>query len=128
MGHLFKKHFTVGSATRQLPFLRRAFDRLRESRNTYLELDRQLGARVDKLRADVGGPRVARLIEAMFRMQEVLSAVEKRGIVIKDVDRGLVDFPALREGEEVFLCWELGEPKIAFWHPLDEGYAGRRPL
>jgi len=128
MGHLFKKHFTLSAARRQLPFLRRAFRVLRESRESYQELDQQLSARVTKLGADIGGPAVAGLVEAMYRMQEVLRLVEKRGIVIKDADRGLVDFPALRDGEEVFLCWELGEPEIAFWHPLDEGYAGRQPL
>jgi hypothetical protein len=50
------------------------------------------------------------------------------GAQVKDADDGLVDFPALREGEEVLLCWRLGEDEIAFWHGLEEGFAGRRPL
>ena len=49
-------------------------------------------------------------------------------MVVKDLDRGLVDFPALREGEEVLLCWQVGEDEVAFWHGLDEGFAGRKAL
>jgi len=49
-------------------------------------------------------------------------------IVLRDLDRGLVDFPSLRDGEEVLLCWRLGEEEIGFWHSLHEGFSGRRPL
>ena len=128
MGRLFKRHFTVQSAQRQIPFLRRVFAALHRARSDYLELDRRLGARAAELRADLDGPEVIQLVAAMFRMQELLRSVERRGILIKDVDRGLVDLPALRDGQEVFLCWELSDSEIAFWHPLDEGYAGRQPL
>ena len=50
------------------------------------------------------------------------------GAEVKDADEGLIDFPALREGDEVLLCWKVGEPEIAFWHGLEEGFAGRRPV
>jgi hypothetical protein len=50
------------------------------------------------------------------------------GIEIKDIQRGLVDFPMWRDGEEVFLCWELAEDDIAFWHRIEDGYPGRQPL
>ena len=53
---------------------------------------------------------------------------QKREIIVKDLDRGLVDFPTLRGGQEVFLCWENGEEDIEFWHDLDSGYAGRERL
>ena len=49
-------------------------------------------------------------------------------IQVKDLERGLVDFPALREGRTVFLCWELGEPEVAFWHETTTGFAGRQPV
>jgi hypothetical protein len=58
----------------------------------------------------------------------LVDQIQKLGVLVKDLDRGLVDFPALREGEEVLLCWELGEEQIAFWHGLEEGFAGRKPL
>jgi hypothetical protein len=63
--------------------------------------------------------------------EAVAAAVEelnRLGVLVKDLDRGLVDFPALRQGEEVLLCWQVGEDTVAFWHGLDEGFAGRKPL
>jgi hypothetical protein len=61
-------------------------------------------------------------------MQELLAEFESRQIQIKDVERGLVDFPAIIGGREVFLCWERGEDDIEFWHEIDSGYAGREHL
>jgi hypothetical protein len=63
--------------------------------------------------------------EAVARAVEELQAL---GVLVKDLDRGLVDFPALRDGEEVLLCWQVGEGEVAFWHGLEEGFAGRKPL
>jgi len=54
--------------------------------------------------------------------------LERLGVLVKDLDTGLVDFPALHEGEEVLLCWQLGEDEVAYWHGVDEGFAGRKPL
>jgi hypothetical protein len=63
--------------------------------------------------------------EAVAGAVEELQAL---GVLVKDLDRGLVDFPALRDGEEVLLCWQVGEREIAYWHGLEEGFAGRKPL
>jgi hypothetical protein len=63
--------------------------------------------------------------EAVARAVEEL---ERLGVLVKDLDRGLVDFPALREGEEVLLCWQVGEEEVAYWHGVEEGFAGRKPL
>jgi hypothetical protein len=57
-----------------------------------------------------------------------VEALQELGVAVKDLDRGLVDFPALRDGEEVLLCWQLGEEKVGYWHGVDEGFAGRREL
>src|SRR5512144_2193513 len=54
--------------------------------------------------------------------------LQQLGVLVKDLDRGLVDFPALRDGEEVLLCWQVGEDEVAYWHGLEEGFAGRKPL
>ena len=63
--------------------------------------------------------------EAAARCVERLEAI---GVLVKDLDSGLVDFPALHDGEEVLLCWRAGEDEVAFWHGADEGFAGRKPL
>lgn len=59
---------------------------------------------------------------------QAVDRLQQLGVVVKDLDRGLVDFPALRRGEEVLLCWQVGEDEVAFWHGVDEGFAGRKPL
>lgn len=67
----------------------------------------------------------ARLIA---ELHEGVREIESRGGVVKDLDQGLVDFPARRGGEQVYLCWRLGEQEIRYWHGLQEGFAGRKPL
>jgi hypothetical protein len=57
-----------------------------------------------------------------------VNAIHERGAIVKDLDTGLVDFPAVREGEEILLCWRLGEDEVGHWHGLDEGFAGRKRL
>ena len=57
-----------------------------------------------------------------------VNELEELGVVVKDLDLGLLDFPALREGEEVELCWRVGEDSVEYWHRIGEGYAGRKPI
>ena len=66
--------------------------------------------------------------EATLRFQRCVADLHGADIVVRDLARGLVDFPAIREGVEVYLCWLVDEDEIAFWHDLDAGFAGRRPL
>ena len=61
-------------------------------------------------------------------MRRLLEAIEESGIVLRDIDRGLVDFPAVMDGREVYLCWELGEDDVGYWHELESGYRGRESL
>ena len=76
-----------------------------------------------------GGGRPGRQVgEAFVELQAALGVLSAREIILRDLERGLIDFPAVRDGEEVYLCWIDGEAEIAFWHELDAGYAGRRPL
>jgi hypothetical protein len=65
---------------------------------------------------------------ASERLKETIEEVQDFGCVIKDLDTGLIDFPTLFRGREVYLCWKLGEPAIAFWHGVDEGFAGRKAI
>jgi hypothetical protein len=65
---------------------------------------------------------------ATLELQRAIAELQAADIVVRDVGRGLVDFPALRDGEEVYLCWLVSEPEIEHWHELDAGFAGRRPL
>jgi len=78
-------------------------------------------------------PQEPRTLEEEFQREDqaVVRCVEelqRLGVLVKDLDRGLVDFPALRGDEEVLLCWQVGEDEVAYWHGLEEGFAGRKPL
>ena len=70
----------------------------------------------------------ARRDDAAARLRDRVEAVLETGCLVKDLDIGLVDFPTLFRGEEVYLCWKLGESGIAFWHGVDEGFRGRKPI
>lgn len=78
-------------------------------------------------------PQEPRTLEEEFRREDeavvrCIEELQRLGVLVKDLDRGLVDFPALRGDEEVLLCWQVGEDEIAYWHGVDEGFAGRKPL
>ena len=102
-------------------------ERLREAR---LQLDdEEARAALGEAGPTNGGGAPGRVIsEAFLRLQRALQELQEMEIVLRDLDRGLVDFPSIRDGREVFLCWEEGEDEIGFWHDLDAGYGGRRPL
>jgi len=76
-----------------------------------------------------GGGTPGRVVsEAFLELRSALYELQAMGVALRDLDRGLVDFPALRDGREIFLCWQEGEEEIGFWHDRDTGFAGRRPI
>ena len=127
MSHQFRQHYTRDQARALLPQLRLWLDRLRELRKR-LERDDHRAAQLMQSSQDIGGETVNNWVKTAIEMQGVLAEFERRQIQIKDLDRGLVDFPALMGGKEVFLCWEQDEEDIEYWHDLDTGYAGREKL
>jgi hypothetical protein len=76
-----------------------------------------------------GGGEPGRVVsEGFLALRDAIMELRERDIVLRDMGRGLVDFPAMRDGREIYLCWEEGEPEISFWHEPDAGFGGRRPL
>jgi hypothetical protein len=75
-----------------------------------------------------GGATHREFLDASSRAATALKELTDLGIVVRDPSSGLIDFPAERDGEEIYLCWRLGEETIAWWHPPDTGFAGRQPL
>lgn len=124
----FKKHFQVEEARGLLGPLRRIFSSIHASRDRLIECEKKLGRRLDRMGGDIGGETVGDLMASMLAIHEGIRNITSRGIQIKDLDRGLVDFPHVRDGREVLLCWELEEDDIEFWHETDSGYAGRERL
>jgi hypothetical protein len=123
----FSKHYTLEEARALLPRLRQWLSELESCHERLQAVVGRLApllARGD----DAGGEDVNQCVKAQSLLLDILSRFRAREIQVKDVQRGLLDFPALRDGREVFLCWEKDEEDIEFWHDLDAGYAGRERL
>ncbi len=131
-----QRYFTPEEANELLPEVRLAAEELVEHRLAARAVAAKRAQLVTRIAGNGGDfdPQEPRELEEDFAretaaMAEALERLERLGVIVKDADRGLVDFPALREsGEEVLLCWQVGEDEIAYWHGLEEGFAGRKPL
>ena len=125
---LFEKHFTVAEANAMLPELRALLAEIRAARDE-LAVHWEGALPVLKAAGTNGGSKAAtECVADLLRLNKLLRSIASRGVLIKDIDRGLVDFPHLRGDEEVVLCWELCEERVAFWHDLETGYTGRQPI
>jgi len=123
------RHYTLPEANAARPWVAQRVQRIRGARAELVALGVRAGEALATLNPQSGGSYpgrdVARSLVALSRAADELQAVD---VVLRDADRGLVDFPAIREGEEIYLCWLLDEDEIRFWHAPDAGFAGRRPL
>lgn len=120
-----RKEYTVSEANALLPYLAPALVELREK----FEEASAIRAAVARAAAMNGGS-IERedWTNTLGRVAELFQRLQEWEIELRDVSTGLVDFPAVVEGEEAFLCWRLGEPEVAYWHNQEDGFAGRRPL
>ena len=127
MGYRFKKHYTRDEARALLPEIRRWLIGLEESRRRLAGCGQRVAALLSGGN-DAGGDTVNQQVRTMADIKHVLLEFATREIQIKHLDRGLIDFPSIVGGREVFLCWEQDEEDIEFWHDLESGYAGRERL
>lgn len=128
------RYFTLPEAQSLLPQLREVLDALRRTRDDAALKKTQIDVLWKRLETGEAvlstiGDEQKQMDTLVSKLTAIAEDVEKIGCVLRDVDSGLVDFPArVRGGRTVFLCWRLGEPEIAFWHGTNEGFAGRKPL
>ena len=127
MANQFKQHYTRDQARALLPQIRQWLKQLSALRQKLSDCDQRV-ARLMADGNDVGGETVNRWVRVVADLKSTLAEFQQREIQIKELDRGLIDFPALLDGKEVFLCWEQDEEDIEFWHDLHSGYAGRERL
>ncbi len=129
-----EKYFTLREAQELLPFIRPHLEEAREQKRNVDRLDEEL-ARASAEIMVLGGSIPPRTKLAQTRLErdefagqlkDSVSKIVETGCLIKDLEVGLVDFPALQRGEEIYLCWKLGEKRIEYWHGIDEGFAGRK--
>lgn len=127
MTHQFEKHYTPDEARALLPQIRQWLADIKRLRRALEKREKRLEG-LCGAGADLGGEVVNAWVRTLADLNDVFRQFHRREIQVKDFDRGLLDFPALRDGKEVFLCWEDGEEDIEYWHDLDAGYAGREKL
>ncbi len=123
------QYFTPQQANRVLGEVRERFNKIVALRDRVLELQEELQNIVDhdaSLRVYV--EKKQELNSALTRLYSAIEELEAMGVVLKSIDEGLIDFPAKRFGEDVWLCWKSGEDDVRFWHGKDEGFMGRKPL
>jgi hypothetical protein len=123
-----KRFFTVEEARQLLPSLKELMGqvmvishRLEEYREVVQEL-------ADSASSNTGGPEGTAYLDIVISLQSCLTQLQDTGCVLRSLQDGLIDFPHLKQGREIYLCWKYGEEDIRFWHEVDEGFAGRTPL
>jgi hypothetical protein len=129
------RYFTRDEANALLPAVKALAERMVVHRAALEQAQARLGGFLEKIAGNGGGMQPAELAEAHEAVEQeaagvarCIEGIQELGGMVKDVGEGLVDFPAKREGEDVLLCWKLGEDEIGHWHGLEEGFAGRKPL
>ena len=122
-----ERHYTLEEANAALDWVVDCLERLRGARLKLGDAEAR-EALAEATPANGGGAAGRVVSEGFLAMREALVELQAREIVLRDLDRGLVDFPAIRDGQEVYLCWEEGEAEIEYWHEPDSGFAGRRPI
>ena len=126
-----KKYFTVETAQKQLPKIRKLLTKLK---NLKKAIDAIISIRADP--NEIGFEEFLELNtklnkeyhNLLYKFYKELEKLEKEGCVLKDLEQGLVDFYCRFEGRDIFLCWRMEEEKIRAWHELDSGFAGRNPI
>ena len=119
------KVYTLDEANGLLPYLAPTLVELREK----AELAAQIKEAVAEAAATNGGSQKReRWSKTLARVSELVQRLTEWELELRDISTGLVDFPAVVEGQEAWLCWRLGEPEVAYWHAKDEGFSSRRPL
>ena len=142
------KFFDIDAANGTLPELRTILETLRDERSQLIELRDEFarqaaletaqageGPSIQPVPPDDESPRAEERRRLRLRMQGVIdqmqagvARIDELGVTLREIETGLVDFPALVSGRQVWLCWRLGEDDIAWWHELSDGIGGRRPL
>jgi len=120
--------FTLEEASRLLPRIRSILEEVGSEWRRVRELNPEIQKVRDKTPLDGFSPYGVEYVESVSHLMFLLHQIKDLGVIVKDVDKGLCDFPYMRDGKMVYLCWHLGEDSIGYWHDIEAGFAGREPL
>ena len=120
--------FTLAEATGLLPRLRSVLQDIGDAWRRMKELNPEIQKVRDKVPQDGFSPHGVDYVDSVSRLLFLLHQIKEMGVLLKDVEKGLCDFPYMRQGRVVYLCWHLGEDSIEYWHDIETGFGGREPL
>jgi hypothetical protein len=124
-----KRYFTIEEANRLIPQIQGMLDRLRQGQQRLRTHRPTAEAAAQTASGNGGGSDAgAYLSDYSQTLTRGLAQLQALGVLVKDIQQGLIDFPHWREGREVYLCWKYGEERVDYWHETDSGYSGRQPL
>lgn len=120
--------FSLQEANEALNIIRPLMDEVQAIRRKIMETQPDAWTAIEKSIGNGGNRALSRLVQDFEKLDGLVHQILDTGVLIKDVNIGLLDFPALRNGREVYLCWQYGEDDIAYWHEVDAGFAGRQSI
>ena len=124
-----QRHYTVEQANAVRPWVAKRVKWIRDARARLAALGGRVQEAFDQIDPRAGGSYPGKdVARSLVELSRALGELEAVDVVLRDIDRGLIDFPAIRNGEEIYLCWLVDEDEVGFWHEPDAGFAGRRPL
>jgi hypothetical protein len=121
-------YFTLQEANEALYIIRPLMDEVQRIRQKVLEKQPEAWPAIEKSAGNGGNRALSDMVQDFEKFDALVHRIQDTDVLIKDINTGLLDFPALRDGHEVYLCWQYGEEEIAFWHEVEAGYAGRQPI
>lgn len=123
-----KKHFTLEEARQLLPLIRPAVARAMDLRKDMTRRRDEVKQLAENAANNSGSPTGTVYVERLLALRACVEQIRSSGCLLKSVQEGLVDFPHLKDGREVYLCWRYGEDDIEYWHEVEAGFAGRKPI
>ena len=120
------RYFTIKSANEALPSVIEKFNNLKKQKNEIMKAEQELQSPVSNFEEYM--TRKQKLNSEMTKFYQLIEDLEATGVSLKGLDQGLLDFPSRRFDEDVWLCWKDGETEIKFWHDIDSGFNGRKPI
>lgn len=121
-------YFTLQEANEALTTIRPLMDEVQAIRQKILVNQPEAWPAIEKSAGNGGNRALSNMVQDFEKLDALVHRILETGALIKDINIGLLDFPALRDEREVYLCWQYGEGEIAFWHEVEAGYAGRQPI
>jgi len=123
-----QRYFTLQEANETLDLIRPWMDEVQAIRQKVLKNQPEAWPAIQKSAGNGGNRALSNMVQDFEKFDALIHRIQATDVLIKDINLGLLDFPALKDGREVYLCWQYGEGEIAFWHEIEAGFAGRQSI